>query len=145
MGWQLRWGQPVQEDQQPPWLEAGLSEEVTSLALWMPNTNAHQIKNAIHLLQKLQRLLKTQRAIILVYSARPLNWRGQHTTGSPQLIDVWIDKPLPLAWLMPDADGPRGLLGCPLAIDTTSCCSSRAGLGGTSTLQEDSPENLLLV
>lgn len=92
----------------------------------MPNTNVHQIKHAIHLLQKLQRLPKTERAMILVYSARPLNWRGQHTKGSPQLID----KPLPLAWLMPDADGPRGLLGCLLAIDTTSRCSSQAGLGG---------------
>lgn len=30
---------------------------------------------------------------------------------------------------MPDADGPHGLLGCPLAIDTASHCSSPAVLG----------------
>lgn len=51
-------------------------------------------------------------------------WKGYNTRRAlPQLNDTLIDKPVPLACWMPDADSPCSLLCSLLPISTTRCRS----------------------
>lgn len=147
--WTSSWAADRQahEDQKPLQLEAGLSGHQKWWLAWhfeYPTPTRTKSSMLFTYCKNCRGCWKLKRVIILVYLARPLNWKEWHIKGSPQLIDTLIDKSF--------ASGLLGARCCQslwtpwlpashwhnILLQLTGCP------GETSTLQEYSPENLLV-